>query len=334
MIHNAGVHGLTGDLKYKEILVQAVQDPVYLTTYPTFAHGRVNWRIDPQLKASDNDKNATEEPVLGAVFTANVFGPYMLTHQLMPLLNGDGDRPPGRVVYVGSVNAFPFAFKTEDFQGLNTPHAYESSKRLLDILLLTYGLPAVRPWTDRWCGIQFANTSQSRANTSSATSSLPSKSSTIQPKIYIAHPGIVQTNIVPLNWLIQILLRLTMLFYRTILGNMWQTAYPYTAAVSMVWLALSSQTMLDAMEEDEGRGKWGSAVDRWGEERCERTEVEGWGIGGEVVVGEGGKKRTGSWRGLNVTTLEVREEFEALGRDAWREMEGLRVEWERRLGWS
>ena len=96
----------------------------------------------------------------------------------------------------------------------------------------------------------------------------------------------------------------------------------------MVWLALARQSTLDTMEEREGVGKWGSATDWYGNERVERTEVEGWGWGGKL-----GDKR--KWKGRSPfakdLTKEDRETFEELGVRCWLEMENLRIEWEKRL---
>lgn len=85
------------------------------------------------------------------------------------------------------------------------------------------------------------------------------------------------------------------------------------------------------MEEEEGAAKWGSSVDRMGEERVTRTEVEGWGFGGRVGDGRG-RGAKGRWRGARDLTESEREGFEVLGRECWREMEGLREEWGGRLG--
>ena len=96
-----------------------------------------------------------------------------------------------------------------------------------------------------------------------------------------------------------------------------------------MWLALASQSMLDAMEKDGGVGKWGSCVSTSGEERVVRTEVEGWGVGG--VVGAERPHRRSRRPGAGELTREEREEFEVVGREVWKGMEELREEWEGRL---
>ena len=58
--------------------------------------------------------------------------------------------------------------------------------------------------------------------------------------------------------------------------------------------------------------------------------MEGWGLGGRM--GEGDVvDRIGTKKGFRDVTREDREDFEELGRECWREMEGLRVAWEERL---
>lgn len=114
------------------------------------------------------------------------------------------------------------------------------------------------------------------------------------------------------------------------LGSPWHTISPYKGAVAPVWLALASQATLDGIEERDGQGKWGSSTDMWGRERVMRTEVDGWGFGGTVGAESRFGKR-GRRREAKDLTVEEREKFEELGRQAWKEMEGLRVEWEERL---
>ena len=111
----------------------------------------------------------------------------------------------------------------------------------------------------------------------------------------------------------------------------------YLGAVSPVWLALSSQSVLDGAEAvyrklGGGRVKWGSSCDRLGRERVVCTEVEGWGYGGVIggPVTEADKARMRK-RGAKDLTAEERVEFEELGRKCWREMEELRMQWDKVL---
>ena len=115
------------------------------------------------------------------------------------------------------------------------------------------------------------------------------------------------------------------------LGSPWHNISTRKGACAPVWLALATQETLDGLEEQGGLGKWGSATDAGGSERVRRTEVDGWGYGGKVGQGTEYGQR-GRRRGAKELTVEDREAFEDLGREAWKEMEALREEWEERLG--
>lgn len=114
------------------------------------------------------------------------------------------------------------------------------------------------------------------------------------------------------------------------LGSPWHTCSAYKGACASVWLALIDQDEIEDLEMREGKGKWGSAVDGMGRERVMRTVVEGWGLGGRMGEGEL-KGRKGTRREFREVGREEREGFEEVGRDAWREMEALRVLWEERM---
>lgn len=85
--------------------------------------------------------------------------------------------------------------------------------------------------------------------------------------------------------------------------------------------------------DGEGKGKWGSSSDFWGNSRVKKTEVEGWGWCGKVEdLSKNKEVRRGRRRGVRDLTEEDRVEFEALGARVWKEMEGMRREWEELLG--
>ena len=60
-----------------------------------------------------------------------------------------------------------------------------------------------------------------------------------------------------------------------------------------------------------------------------RTQVQGWGYGGKLGSTSHFDQR--GRRGTKDLTTEEKEEFEELGREAWKQMEQLREEWEERL---
>jgi len=250
------------------------------------------------------------EPPLGDVFCANVFGHYLLCHYLAPLLAADETHPhPGRIIWLSSLEAYDQSLVMNDFQGIQNSQAYEASKRLTDVLVLTSELPATKSYVRNY---------------------LPAGPEQARPKLYVSHPGICSTGIFPLPFILG--LCMTAAFYiARWLGSMWHTCKPYTAACAPVWLALAPQATLDELETREGKGKWGSATDWFGNERVARTEVEGWGYNGTVGISAAAGKK-GRWKHARDLTKEDREEFEQRGIDCWKEMEALRAEWEARGG--
>ncbi|MCJ1231972.1 3-keto-steroid reductase [Toensbergia leucococca] len=309
LLLNAGYSANIG-IDWLKAIWSILTDTVYALTWPSYKIGAVGETTGPQLPPSSSSSSSSAEESLGKVFCSNVFGHYLLAHYLSPLLSTPPSQKKGRIIWISSIDLSSTHFTLTDLQGLHTPHAYESSKRLTDILAVTSSLPSTTPWT------------KSYLSPSSTSQPLP-------PKIYLAHPGVCATNIVPLAPIMHHLMILSMYLARLLLSP-WHTIKPYKGACAPVWLALAPQTALDAMEASKGPGKWGSNTDFWGEERVTRTEVEGWGYGGRVGDEEG-RTRKGRMRGVKALTAEGREAFEELGRECWRAMEELRGEWEARL---
>ncbi|PPJ61362.1 hypothetical protein CBER1_09454 [Cercospora berteroae] len=309
VVWNAGVAGWKGIHWFGAIwsvltqLGQAVTFPDYMVCDVGKRAGR---QVQKTKEEEGLDGGSEEEPVLGEVFTANVFGHYLLTHWISPLLDRSS-----RVVWISSTGAVHDAFRVEDVQGLKSLVAYESSKRLTEFLALTAELPSTRTYTkDFFSGISQGAEGQ-------------------QPRMLVTHPGVVATSISGLHWFLSIFMTLAFYLAR-ILGSPWHAIDPYKGAVSMVFAVLSPQII--ELEEREGKGKWGSAANNRGDERVARTEVEGWGYCGKPGVVPPGSATTGLYAKRKETTKESREEFEEIGRQVWREMEAMRVDWERRLG--
>ncbi|KAI9770460.1 MAG: 3-keto-steroid reductase [Geoglossum simile] len=318
IILNAGYGGWTG-VDYWMATKQSMTGFVQSVTWPTYKTSDMGLVTKSQLPNIDSliqGKQKTVDdnpPPLGEVFCINVFGHYLLSHNLSPLLmNASSSGERGRIIWLSSIEteAVIDAFSADDIQGLTSPMAYEISKRLSDVLVLTSHLPATRPWVDNFLSAPGERQSDS-----------------IKPKLYITHPGICSTEILPVHWILNLLKLLTFYIARW-LGSPWHSIDPYKGACAPVWIALTPQPQLDAVEASEGAGKWGSSTDWWGNERVRRTEVGGWGWGG--VVGEV-VQRAGRISGAKALTREAREEFEGLGRECWKRMEGLRKEWEERL---
>ena len=150
--------------------------------------------------------------------------------------------------------------------------------------------------------------------------------------MYVTHPGVIVTSISGLHWILSFFMTLTVHFAR-LLGSPWHPVSPYKGAVSAAFAALAPSDQLSDLEAREGKGKWGSASNVWNEERVARTEVAGWGFGGEIGTVPVGSVtgRVGRYRQLQDTSEQSRQQFEEDGRRMWKEIEELRVEWEQRL---
>ena len=310
IILNAGIGGFRG-INWPVAVWTVLTDLVHSVTWPLFKLSSVGSLTKPQLPAIGASAEVSEPP-LGEVFCSNVFGHYMLAHDLMPIMSCEQPYgTAGRIIWISSIEPSDSVFSAADIQGLRSDRVYESSKRLTDVLALTSGLPSTAPWTDRFF-------------------SSPAKASTA-PTMHVTHPGICATAIVPLPFIVFYLM--TAVFYTARwLGSPWHTVAPYSGACSAVWVALSPATQLEQLDPPEARSKWGSATGLWGTDRATRTEVDGWGYRG--VVGEPVAKRSGRRRGAMDLTDDARADFEMLGRNVWSQMEDLRNDWHRRLTWE
>jgi 3-keto steroid reductase len=229
-------------------------------------------------------------------------------------------------------------FSIEDIQGLKNAPSYEGSKRLTDLLVLTSELPSTQPFVEK-----FLPSSSPIPSIRNKVKKEAEKSGTARPKMFLTHPGVVGTSIADLNPVMSFFMVLVFYIARW-MGSPWHGITPYKGAVAVVRLLLApspsptrslTEDLLES-ERQHGKAKWGSAVSFSGQEYVGRTEVEGWGFGGKVgTVPEGSvNSSVGKFRGWREVDDEARVEFEETGRTAWREMEGLREEWERRLGWE
>ncbi|KAK0334689.1 3-keto-steroid reductase [Friedmanniomyces endolithicus] len=315
VIWNAGIAGWKGVDWFKGMWGM-LTDLKYATTYPEFMIPDVGLVAAPQTlphrssKSRVDDQNVDEQqPQLGQVFLANVFGHYLLTHFLAPLFT-----PSSRIVWISSTGALPPYFDVEDLQGLRARAAYESSKRVTDLLALTSELPSTAPYVRGLLGKEGGG-----------------RYSAALPKMYVTHPGVIATSIAGLNWFMGFWMLVAMYAARW-LSSPWHPVDPYKGAISAVFCALSPPEQLADLEAREGKGKWGSTTGVYGEERVARTEVPGWGNCGVPGVVPEGSVTTGMWRGRVEGSREGREGFEVEGARVWREMEELRREWEERIG--
>ncbi|PLB55068.1 3-ketosteroid reductase [Aspergillus steynii IBT 23096] len=313
---NAGIGGWTG-IDWPRAVWDICTDPAHAVTWPAYKLASAGVVTDPQTARVD------QEPRLGAVFCANVFGHYMLAHNVMSLLRRPGQS--GRIIWVSSIEATVNLFDPDDLQGLRTTTPYESSKALTDILALTSDLPSVAPWVRSFHSID----DRTAADTTPQSSDPPLP----PPNTYLSHPGICGTAIIPLA-LPLFYLMLAAFWFARVLGSPWHTLSTYLGARAPVWLALAPQSALDEAESayrrhGGGRAKWGSSCGLWGPATSASTEVDGWGYGGVVgpaVVEEDRTRRRK--RGATELTAEEKERFEELGRTCWQRMEELRVQWD------
>lgn len=335
----AGMGGWSG-VDWPKAVWTVLTDTVQAVTFPTFKLAHVGSVLKPQAAPTSSDthdeekqplldaQEKEEEPPLGKIFCSNVFGHYILAHELMPLLSRPASvtsRSGGKIIQVSSIEPTEDAFSLGDIQGLKSTAPYESTKRLLDLLSLTSELPSVQlAASPFFSSSQTVSASKSRAESEAPIS--------VQPKIYLTHPGVFQSDILPLPGILVAIYSLVFIIARW-MGSPWHPAEAYKAAVAPVWIALQED---EELTELEGKGankvKWGSATDASGNERVMKTEVEGWGWQGKVESKEEVARKTGRRRGALDVTREMREDFEVLGAKCWHEMEVLRREWEARLG--
>jgi 3-keto steroid reductase len=305
LICNAGIGGWTG-IDWPRAIWSILTRWSTAVTWPTFKKSGLGWLAKPQIPA----EKKVEEPPLGEVFCANVFGHFLLGHYLAPLLakHTKRENTRGRIIWVSSLEAYEPVFSTEDIQGIASDMPYEATKRLTDAMAITSTLPSISDVVDRYLDHP-----------------QPSEKTT-KPRIYVAHPGVCGTSIIVLPLILEYCM-LAAFYIARLLGSQWHTITVNKGATAMVWLALADQSTLDNMEQKEGVGKWGSATDVWGEERVDRTEVAGWGWGGRL----GEYKRKGRDPYAKDLTKESQERFIETGKKCWEEMERLRIDWEDRL---
>ncbi|OAX85309.1 hypothetical protein ACJ72_00304 [Emergomyces africanus] len=325
VILNAGTAGFTG-LNWFKAVYLVLTDLVNAVTYPA------SFTISSIGVLAKKQTSQPDEPLLGDLFCSNVFGHYMLNHALMPLLSAS-ETTPGRIIWVSSLEAASDCFDLSDFQAINTRCAYQSTKRLTDVLVLTSDLPSTSRWVDSFLSPSTTTTTEFQGNKTGHSTSTASRQ---KPKLYVVHPGICGTTIMPLPFPFFYAM-LAAFWLALMLGSPWHCTTSYAGACAPVWLALTPQSVLDAAEGiyarlGGGKPKWGSSSDRLGRISPVSTEVEGWGYGG--VVGpaalESDRKRRRKV-GAKDLTAEEKVEFEELGRTCWREMEELRVRWEKLL---
>ncbi|KAK3995872.1 3-keto-steroid reductase [Cladorrhinum sp. PSN332] len=309
VIFNAGMGGWYG-IDWSKVFHNIVTAGIVsATTWPTFK-GADNGHVVKPVPSSDE--------TMGQVFCANVFGHYLFAHQLIPLLSRPATNTPlspGRIIWETSIEPDWPCLSLDDFQAIKTSAAYESTKRLTDLLALTSSLPGSKPFVASYL-----------SNSSDEKTAQPAP-----PKIYLVHPGVVQTTLFPLNAFMYFWYTVV-LYVTRFLGSPWHPITGYNGACAPAWLALQEQEWLDSVDAE--RIKWGSSTNMWGECRVKKTEVDGWGWEGKVeevreLRAQG--KLSGRKPGSQDLTEDRLTEFKTLGAACWKKMEELRTAWEAKL---
>ncbi|KAK8919608.1 hypothetical protein H634G_03147 [Metarhizium anisopliae BRIP 53293] len=265
--------------------------------------------------------NYPVKPLLGEVFCACVFGHYMLAHKLLPLLSRCSENEePGRIIWSSSLEAVRKVFDVNDVQCFTRPEAYESCKRLTDLLCLSSSLPAARPFSSRFLTID--------------DDAEAAKKQLARPKIYLTHPGVVASTLFPLPWFLFWLYEISLVVCRWV-GSPWHNVTGYNGAKAASWVALQTQEALD--DSDAERVKWGSSTDVRLNVDVKKTEVEGWGWEGkpetpDTIAADSSvgvlHKSVGRKTGTRDATAEDIAEFEEVGARCWQQLEELRAQWE------
>lgn len=344
IILNAGAIGIVG-LNWPQAIWCVLIDLVDQMTWPSFKITAVGLVTKPQLPPVNG--RHIPEPPLGEVFCANLFGHYLLTHWLMPLLHScPAQQSPGKVIWISSVECAAVHFDSSDLQGLRSPKAYEHSKRLTDLLALTaHNQPSTARYVNSFLDPTLGPSLYMVANDNLSKSPLSSSSSSTPPEIHLIQPGVCVTSMVPLHWIMQLAFILAAYLSR-LLGSPWAVVQAYNGAQAISWLTLSDATEIELHKtqnddgatgvEDVGAAvKWGAATDRRGRLSVRKTEVEGWGLDGSgqpyVEGWWGGNRGWGRRRDAIEATPEHVDRFVESGTAVWREMEILRDQWETRL---
>lgn len=209
-------------------------------------------------------------------------------------------------------------------------------KRLTDIISLTSTLPSVKPISNAILGSgsrprSLHSDSETDVDDDSDNDNTAVKTLRVPPRMYLVHPGVAASTLMPLPGFLFWAYQLALMVCR-LLGSPWHTEDGYRGAYAPTWITMEEQSTLDALGAE--RIKWGSASERNGSALAKETEVEGWGWHGEVENPADDKRRgaankgRGRRVGAKLVTKDDLAEFEEQGVECWREMERLRLQWE------
>ncbi|KAG6136771.1 hypothetical protein E4U28_004876 [Claviceps purpurea] len=316
IICNAAYGGWSGVNYPQAVLSFFSKGIIQLATWPEFKLALPTCILNERPRY-----NYPAKPLLGEVFSACVFGHYMFAHYLLPLLSrSSSDEAPGRIIWSSSVEAVRKVFDVNDIQCFKRPEAYESAKRLTDLISLTCSLPAARPFSSRFLTIDDDDEAAAKQ--------------VVKPKLYLTHPGVVASTLFPLPWFLFWAYELVLVVCRW-LGSPWHNPDGYHGAKAAAWMVLQDQETLDNERGD--RIKWGSSTDARLRVDVKKTEVEDWGWDGtpetadtiatDTAVGVL-RKSIGRKIGIRNADAESIADFEEVGAQCWQQLEELRAQWE------
>jgi 3-keto steroid reductase len=331
-IFNAGVGGWDG-VYWPKVLPQLLTVGIkHSFTYPAFKNAPPSVILPPQEIMKPADSVDGKQPQLAEVFCANLFGHYILAHELLPFMTKEAEdrngpaTDPARIIWTSSIDAESSHLNFDDFQAVLSKAPYESSKRITDLMVLSSNISGKGP---KMSGTYF-----------DLPASSSSDDSMVKPKLYLSHPGVVVSTLFPLNAFLFFWYTVAMYLAR-LFGSPWHTIDAYLGAIASVHLALAPAETLEA--QNALHAKMGSASDWRGRQAyVKKTEVEGWGWGGVIEDPEElqrEKQRSGilaklhgrKWDSTHVTEAKM-EQFEEDARECWTELELLRKEWESIMG--
>jgi 3-keto steroid reductase len=305
VVCNAGIGGWTG-LSWMGLIKQFFTEGILAALgAPNYKIGKVGALTERQIIPLDEkDKKETAQDDLeniGEVFCANVFGHYVFVKALLPLLyRKDGEGDPGRVIWVSTLEAYAKYFDDMDIQGFKSHNAYESSKRLTDVLVLSAG-DGENVWAKEYLALPPTTNGSATDTPKRRSTRVVAKDAGVPPKMYLTHPGICVTAILPIH-IILIYFQIGCFYLVRWLGSQWHNVEREKGVTATTWLILENGQKLDEMKAE--TVKWGSGVNRSGHERVLETNVE----------------------------ERDEKSFDKLGEKCWMEMEELRSQWDERLG--
>ncbi|KAK5987874.1 3-keto-steroid reductase erg27-like protein [Cladobotryum mycophilum] len=274
VVFNAAYGGWTGCSYVKACWIMLTKGFVQAVTWPTFKNSLPTCILNERGRY-----NYPQKPLLAS-----------------PLLSRKSqNEAPGRIVWSSSVEAIREVYNPDDMQCFLQPAAYESAKRLIDIIAISHSLPSVRPFSARFLQID-------------EESGGDATETPIPPRSRFGRGSLV--------------------------GLPWHNCDGYRGAKSAAWIALQDQGALDEANAERIKWGSASdhkldsyvkktEVEGWGWEGKPETAETIREDAAEGILHKSAGRRAGT---KNVMQEDI-VEFEELGSRVWAEMERLRLEW-------